>query len=350
MDLRPIELMQAVNAGEKVDRRPWVPSIYEHGAMLLGKSPGEVSRSSVLMAEAALAAYSMYHHDLVTVGIDIYNIEAEAFGCKLSEGLGNTIPGITCHPLSSPHLYVRDLDIPEPGPDNRLGLITDAVRQVVDLIGSEVWIYSCMGGPFSQAVELRGFEQLIVDIYENPETVHELLQRTTELTLRQARRLSAAGAGVNLFESWATLPLIDPHMFKKFVVPYAKLVIDMIRSEFSTPPPALIMGGDTASLMDCFIESGTGIIAADFNTDFSFMREKIGERPIIIRGCVDPKMIERKDWYSLEKMVNALSVKAHGMSRFLWGCGCVSYDTSPGSLIHFKDMVLENEYIQESQQ
>jgi hypothetical protein len=61
------------------DRRPFIPAIHEHGATLPGKGPSEVSRDASLMAEAALAGCRTYGHGLVTVGMDIYNTEAEAF-------------------------------------------------------------------------------------------------------------------------------------------------------------------------------------------------------------------------------------------------------------------------------
>jgi len=342
MSMKSIERMQCVLAGRLADRRPFVPSIYEHGAAVIGREPGEVSRDADLMAAAAVESWRRYGHDIVSVGIDIYNIEAEAFGCAVSDGAGASIPGVTSHPLAGDEgPDPADLPIPQPDTTNRLGLIADASRQVVDQIGADVWVYACMGGPFSQAVELRGFENLIADICLAPDTAHALLERTTELSIQQARRLSACGAGVYLFESWATIPLIDPRIFGQFVVPYNKRVIDAVTADFATPPPAVIMGGDTAILMDFFIEVGTSLVVADFNTDFEFMRAKIADRPMIIRGCADPKVIERGQWDALAHSVDALASKSAGMANFIWGCGCVSYDTPAEHLLRFKDMCLD---------
>lgn len=335
------ERMQAVLRAEDVDRYPFVPSIYEHGARLLNRGPGETSRSAELMAAAALKARECYQHDLVTVGIDIYNIEAEAFGCEISRVGGKSIPGVLSHPLADQEeLDPAVLNIPEPNSANRLQMIVDACRQVVEQIGNEVWVYGCMSGPFSQAVELRGFEQLIIDMLDEPDQVHALMEKTTELSLQQARRLSELGCAVNIFESWGTLPLITPAIFGDYVVPAAKHIIQMIKSEFETPPPAVIMGGDTARLMDHFIEAGTSLVVADFNTDFAFMKEKTKGREMIVRGCADPKMIERGDWEGVKNAVDRLAEKAAGMKNFVWGCGAVSYDTTPEALLKFKEICL----------
>ncbi len=320
---------------------PFVPSIYEHGAMLLEKSPGEVSRDADLMAAAAIKGYETYGHDLVTVGIDLYNVEAEALGCELSRGEGRSIPGVTSHPLGDDAILdPSTLEIPPRGNANRLDLLADATGRVVKEIGEEVWVYGCMGGPFSQAVELRSFTKLIGDMFDAPERVHALLEKTTEMSITQALEISRRGGGIYLYESWATLPLIAPNIFEEFVVPYNKRIIEAVRAEFDTPPPAVIMGGDTALLIDLFIEVGTSLVVADFNTDFDFIRSKISGTPMIVRGCADPKMIERGDWEGLETSLDKLAKKAAGMSNFIWGCGCVSYDTPVEHLVKFRDMCI----------
>jgi uroporphyrinogen decarboxylase len=337
--MNSIERMQAVLENRPVDHWPFVPSIYEHGARVIGETPGDSSRSADLMAQAALASYETYHHDLVTVGIDIYNIEAEAFGCSVSAGHGNSIPGIVSHPLADQdELDPGVLTLPQPGPDNRMQLIVEASAQVQSKIGNEVWVNACLGGPFSQAVELRGFENLVVDMLEEPDRVHALLEKTTALSMQQAERLSQTGCGVNIFESWATIPLIDPPTFGTYVVPYNKRVMDMIRKKYDTPPPQLIMGGNTATLMDHFIEAGTSLVVADFNTDFGFMREKTAGQRMIVRGCVDPKLIERADWTRVREQAARLAEKAQGMRNFVWGCGAVSFNTTTEVLLKFKEI------------
>jgi hypothetical protein len=102
------------------------------------------------------------------------------------------------------------------------------------------------------------------------------------------------------------------------------------------------MGGDTSRLIDFFIDAGTSLVAADFNTDFSFIRRRLAESgcSLVVRGCLDPKMIERGDWAGLDAAIEKLAGKARGMTNFVWGCGCVSYDTSRQNLLTFKEKCL----------
>ena len=236
---------------------------------------------------------------------------------------------------------IESLEVPEPGEDNRLGLLVEATGDVEDAIGDEVWVYGCSGGAFSQAVELRGFEQFIEDIYINPEKAEKLMEVATQLSLEQAERLARKGCGIYLFESWATIPLIRPSIFRDYVVPANRRVISHVRENYDVPPPAVIMGGDTAQLMDFFIEAGTSLVVADFNTDFDFMRRKMGDRDMVVRGCVDPKLIEKGDWGALEEAIGTLSEKAEGMNNFVWGCGCVPYDATPENVLRFKELCLD---------
>jgi len=334
-----LERLKRAQRSEPADRTPFVPSIYEHGAAVLGRSPGEVSREADLMAQAAIDSYARYGHDLVTVGIDIYNIEAEAWGCAVSNGEGRSIPGVKSHPLADdPELDPARLQKPEPGQGNRLLLLAEAVEKVVSAIGDEVWVYGCLGGPFSQAVELRGFDNLVMDMYAAPERVHAFLERLVEATLDHARHVSEKKAGVYLYESWATLPLINVDIFRDYVTPYNKVLVQAIQAAYATPPPAVIMGGDITLLGDFFLDMGVSLVAVDYLADFSVLREKFDGTGTIVRGCVDPKMIERGDWEGLQRMLEQLAEKSQGMHNFVWGCGCVSYNTPVEHVLHFKSL------------
>jgi uroporphyrinogen decarboxylase len=339
-----LERMRCTFRGEFPDRAPFVPSIYEHGAALIGSTPSVVSCDARLMADAAIESYRSYAHDLVTVGIDIYNIEAEAFGCPVRRFATHDIPAVYEHPLSgAARLDSSGLVIPgEDASGNRLGLIVEACRLVQAEIGCEVPVYACVGGPFSQAVELRGFDTIMMDMVDDPAAVHALLGKTTELTIRHARRLSAQGVGINIYESWATLPLISPDIFRDFVVPYEKRIVSDIRSSFGTAPPAVILGGNTSMLIDFFIDIDTSLVVADYMTDFAFMRRKLREHAsrMVVRGCLDPKRIERGEWAALQEPIDILAGHAADMPNFVWGCGCVSIDTTREQLLHFKELCL----------
>jgi uroporphyrinogen decarboxylase len=343
--MNALKRMRHVFSGEKPDRTPFVPSIYEHGAALIGETPSKAGHDPDLMASAAIKSWRTYGHDLVTVGIDIYNIEAEAFGCPVRTFESMDIPAIYDHPLGGAEkLDSSGLKIPLEGEGgNRLGLIVEACRKVYQELKDEVMVYACMGGPFSQAVELRGFDKFLMDMYDDSDAVHALMRKTTELSINHAKSLSRQHVGINIYESWATLPLISPDIFREFVVPYEKQIAHEIKAAFDTPAPAVIMGGNTSALIDFFIDIDTSLVVADYMTDFAFMQKKLKEHksPMVVRGCLDPKQIERGAWDDLRDPIAALADKSKDMNNFVWGCGCVSMDTPKEHLLRFKEMCLQ---------
>ena len=66
MTLTNRERMDCLRKGQAPARAPFVPSVYEHGARLIDQPPGPAGRDAELMAQAALRAYELYRHDLVT--------------------------------------------------------------------------------------------------------------------------------------------------------------------------------------------------------------------------------------------------------------------------------------------
>src|ERR1035441_9899618 len=75
-------------------RIAFTPAVYEHAARFVGRTPAEVSRDAEILFQAHRAAYLEYRHQPIAVGIDIYNLEAEAYGAKVEQMEGDAIPAI----------------------------------------------------------------------------------------------------------------------------------------------------------------------------------------------------------------------------------------------------------------
>ena len=75
------------------------PSVYEHAARVIGRTPWELSRDGGLLAAGHIEAFRLYSHRPVVVGIDIYNLEAEAYGAIVRQASGNGIPAVTPFPV-----------------------------------------------------------------------------------------------------------------------------------------------------------------------------------------------------------------------------------------------------------
>ncbi|HIE28890.1 TPA: hypothetical protein EYP66_16570 [Candidatus Poribacteria bacterium] len=105
------------------------PSVYEHAAFLIQMTPWEVSRDAELLYQAHRLAHQIYHHSPIVVGIDIYNIEAEAYGCVVTQPSGNGIPAITKGIFASIE-ESNSLKTFNPEVDGRIPLIIEAGREL----------------------------------------------------------------------------------------------------------------------------------------------------------------------------------------------------------------------------
>ena len=79
-------------------------------------------------------------------------------------------------------------------------------------------------GPFCIAAHLRGLDNIIIDMLEDPEFVHELMRFITdsekEWVKERAKFLHLPIDKTFLFNDEIGLPLITPEMYEEFVLPY----------------------------------------------------------------------------------------------------------------------------------
>ena len=125
------------------------PSVYEHAARVIGKSPWEVSRDLGLLAKAHIEAYRLNQHRPVVVGIDIYNLEAEAYGAVVGRAAGNAIPAIREYPCSSVK-ELLGLEPFDPKTAGRIPMVIEAAKRVHDSC-PDADVRIPLSGPFSLA-------------------------------------------------------------------------------------------------------------------------------------------------------------------------------------------------------
>ena len=148
------------------------PSVYEHAAKVIDKSPWEVSRNKDLLFEGHCQAFRLYNHAAIVVGIDIYNLEAEAYGATIDNPTGNGIPAITKHFCSSVK-DILELEHFNPKTDGRIPMTLRAGKRIAKEC-PETSVKIPVGGPFSIAINLVGFDNLLCEVLIDPDTVSRL--------------------------------------------------------------------------------------------------------------------------------------------------------------------------------
>ena len=336
----PKERMLLTAQGKPADRVPFVPTIYEHAAALIGVTPSQMAKSKDLLVQGQLAAYQRYGHDLVAVGIDIYNIEAETLGCSVQYFDNNSIPAVCEHILAKDKEGFDRLQVPNPEKDGRMPLLLEAATEIKAAIGDEVPVSAAVNGPFTLAALLRGFEPFIMDLLRDPDYAGKLLTFAAEVSAVFGEAMARRGLGVAINDSWIAPPLLSPKLYQKFVLQHHQQLIQRLKNA-GVPSVGLISGGNTLPIADYLVQTGSSLIMADYGTDLAAFKAKASAAGIILRGNVKASSMETGTDAEIEVQAReVLAIGAPG-GRFVMGCGVVPYGTDPERLLLLKRITEE---------
>jgi len=314
------------------------PSIYEHAARVIGKSPWEVSRDAGLLSEAHIEAYRLYRHRPVVVGIDIYNLEAEAYGAVVGGTAGNAIPAISKYPCSSVK-ELLELEPFDPKTAGRIPMVIEAAGRVCDNC-PDADVRIPLSGPFSLAANLVGFENLLCEIQINPNMVAEALRHLVAGQVEFCRQVVCNGLDIAFFESAATPPLLSPQQFRQIELGALKEIMQKTAAVVGHPVPC-IMGGDTLPILDDILETGTGYVCCPAKTDRKKFMEKMRDRPeVTVRINMDARAITSKNSKDIEKEVDRVIALTQNRPNVCIGTGCLPFEAEPEVVLKIKKYIL----------
>lgn len=208
--------------GKKTERAPWLPFVGCHGGALIGKKADEYLKSGDLMVQGALEAIKQYKPDGIPVTFDL-QIEAEAMGCQLQWAADNP-PAVVDHVLNNGK-SLNELKIPDEN-SGRIPEILKAIRRLKKET-DDVALYGLVTGPFTLSLHLKGTD-IFMDMFDNPDSVKELVHFSNEIAKKMARMYIEAGCDVIAMVDPMTSQ-ISPEAFREFVTPAATDFFDEIR-------------------------------------------------------------------------------------------------------------------------
>ena len=315
------------------------PSVYEHAARLIDRTPWEVSRDSDLLFQAHAEAFRRYQHAPVVVGIDIYNLEAEAYGATVAQPEGHGIPAIRTHLFAAAEEVTR-LEPLDPRKDCRIPMVLEVgTRLAAALPRADVRIP--VSGPFSLASNLVGFDRLLCDILDAPEAVRDALHHLVSGQLEFCREIARQGLDVAFFESGATPPLISPQVFASLELPVLKRIIQEASAIVGHPVPCII-GGHTLPILDSILETGTGYLICPYETDQPTFMEKMAAHPqVMVRINTDPNPFATGEWPAARRELDRVLELARSREKACIGTGALPFETDPEIVLKAREYILE---------
>lgn len=206
------------------DRVPVTAQSNDHTTFLLGLNCRDFYANPATFVKGQMVVAEYYGLDLIPNSYDCYNIEAEALGQRLI-WTDHAMPDVdTDQPLLAEKGRLDRLVPSVPGESGRMPYVLGIGRAVRELAGLPSPPIFC--APFSLAVALRGYMNLVRDFRQDPAFAHRLFELLVDQVLIpwvQLLQKEVPEAPYLLgADAWSAPPIIDLRIQEEFIVPYAQ--------------------------------------------------------------------------------------------------------------------------------
>jgi hypothetical protein len=219
------------------DRVPVYAQLHEFAMKELGIPPKIFYTTPEIIVPASLEVAEQYGIDVGFVDYDVYNIEVEALGQKViffedhMPDVDRSAPLIT-GPDDLDKIRTPDFDT-----EGRFSTVIEMHAIFEKLTGVAPSLQFC--APFSMAANIRGIEQLIMDILLNPDFARGLFDAIVEEVLapwilyQKEHFPNATSIGGS--DASASLPILNLTLLKEWVVPYIQRLREICGPEVYVP-------------------------------------------------------------------------------------------------------------------
>jgi uroporphyrinogen decarboxylase len=170
----------------------------------------------------------------------------------------------------------------------------------------------------------------MIDCYDDPQFVFDLLEICTEAVIKFARACGQAGCHALTFGD-STAGLLSPELFETFAFPFEKAVIEALAG--LSLPVFLHICGDTAHIFDLMVATGAPALEVDYQHDIAYYKDRSGGQ-VCLQGNVEPSGVLLQGTVEQVKTACRRAIEqGKPGSRFILSSGCeVPRDTPAENL------------------
>ena len=319
------ELIVRVFNNEEVERVPWIPYTGIHIGNLSGITAETLLKDENLLFNNLIKAYKQYAPDGMPVIFDL-QLEAEILGCELMWA-DKAPPSVRTHPLAETKNINLEIPTKEAG---RLPIVLNVMKRIKEEVGATTALYGLICGPLTLASHLRGMN-LFMDMYEDEEFVHHLIEFSSKVFLQMADFYIDAGMDV-IAAVDPIVSQISPETFKQYLhKPYSEIFKYLKKKEVLN---GIFVCGDATKNLEAMCKTEPDSISIDENIDIIEAKKITDRYNIVISGNIPLTTVmllgSQKDnqKYSIEL------IEKLGKKNFILAPGCdLPYDVPPENLI-----------------
>ena len=298
-----------------VDRVPAYLFTGQCNAQLIGASIRDILLDPDLYVKAQLAAYERYRPDIMLMMWDLLT-DVEAMGNELRFPEDSLC--ISTKLALEDKGKLSSLQVPDPTKDGRLPgylkAVTETHKAITDSIVSAV-----IAGPWTIAIGLRGAEPLIWDTFKDPDFVHELMRFCMQASIRFGEAIVPLGVGLGYSEAPASCSLISPDIYRTFVLPYHKQVVEHFKKQ--KVGLGLHICGYTEPILEDVVSTGVTNVSIDAPTDLGKAVEATRDKAVLI-GNLNPNFFFTGTRDEVEQAIENCISLAPEDSGYILASGC----------------------------
>ncbi|HVM57968.1 MAG TPA: uroporphyrinogen decarboxylase family protein [Gaiellaceae bacterium] len=212
---------------------------------------------------------------------------------------------------------LASLRAPDPHRGTRMSNRLRAVTELADTAGRERLVEGWIEGPCSEAADLRGINRLMLDFFDDPDFVHELVDFVVELGIAFGRAQVEAGAEV-IGIGDPTASLIGPALYEEFIWPGARRLVAALHDAGAICRVHIC--GNSRTILPLVSRLGCEIVDVDSLVPMAEAREAVGAEQVLC-GNLDPvRSIHDEDPATIRAELAACHREAG--ARHVVGAGC----------------------------
>ena len=266
----PKERIHAILNGDSYDRTAVTPIFMAWAAHFIGHTYRDYYLDGDILVEAQLAVTQAFNLDQISAISDPWR-EASAYGMEFEyppEGVGR--PKEAFIKTRDEISHVKRFDIENA---KRTKQRIESVRKMAAEVGKTHSVLGWVEGPMAEYGDLRGVENAMLDLIDEPEIFVEAGEVIVENEIAFAIAQIKAGADmVGVGDSAASL--ISPEMYSKLVMPLERKLITAIHEAGAAAK--LHVCGNISNIVQYMADSGTDVIDVDWMVSLTRARELAG--------------------------------------------------------------------------
>lgn len=173
--------------------------------------------------------------------------------------------------------------------EEKTAFVFEAIRKIRKALEGSVPLIGFSGAPYTLATYMiegetsRNFNAIKKWMYQSPQLLHQLLEKTTITVVDYVNAQIKAGAeAIQIFDTWGGM--LSGDEYRAFSFPYTKRIISEIKKG---GVPAILYLNGGGLLLDQMVETGADVISLDWRMDLGVARNRYGDR-VALQGNLEP--------------------------------------------------------------